>query len=279
MKLVYIDESGTFCDQLTEEELLINRRKSSHFILSALIVDLDNWEKLLVRFKNLRADMRRNYGIKKSHELHAHELISGSGIWRHLQYIHLTSKLRKSALKYCLANYAQWPEIDIMSVAVQKLTSYDSITPETARTLAYENLFNRLDKTLKNEKYIVINDGQEDAEIIKILRRMRAFHIVTTSYSGRLDARVKSLIEDPLFKLSRYSFFLQAIDHVAYATLHLFDDRLHPGIARDLVLAEVYEKKGIAAVHRNSALVLPGIVVVPALSSKELRKIKQRALA
>lgn len=274
MKLIYIDESGSFNDGLVAAELATNRRKSSHYILAAAIVDTENWQLVFERLKNLRADLRRNFKISKSDQIHAYELIGNSGVWRHIKYKHLNSSKRRKILRYLLENYKQWPEISIVSVAVEKLSRFPkSINPSTAREVAYQNLFNRIERTLGDEPYVVIVDGQEDFAIIKTLRKMKVFNMI-----GRSNVPIKSSIEDPLFKLSKASYFLQMIDHVAYATLHLFDDRLNIDVAKDAYNSKFYHQRGIKAVHSPSSEILPGVVIVPSLSSEELDNVIKKSL-
>lgn len=285
MKIVYIDESGTFNDSLTAAEATTNRRKSLYFVLSALVVDLDDWEKVFGRFKNLRADVRRGFNIKKSEQIHAYELIGGSGVWKHIKYRHLHSTKRQRLLKYMLMNYTAWPEISVITVIVNKLTSYPTIQPHTARIRAYENLFNRIDKTFvenrltgENHQYLVINDGQEDNDVIKLMRKMRAYNTVTMTSGERLDIVIKGLVEDPLFKSSKNSYFLQCIDHIAYSTLHLFDERLNPSIGKDILSSGVYDKRGIKAVHRETASALPGVIIVPKIAQTDVVDLRRKSL-
>jgi hypothetical protein len=274
MKLVYIDESGTFNDSLTTAELATNRRKSSHFVLSAAIVDIENWKLVFDRLKNLRGDLRRNFGISKSDQIHAHELVGNSGVWRHEKYKHLTSSKRRKVLRYLLENYKQWPEISVISTSVEKLSRFPkSINPETAREVAYQNLFNRIEKNLGDELYVVIVDGQEDFAVIKTHRKMKVFNMI-----GKTNIPLRSSIEDPLFKLSKASYFLQMIDHIAYATLHVFDARLNQHIARDLVDSRFYEYRGIKAAHSPTADLLPGVVIVPSITKSELAGILKKSL-
>lgn len=285
MKLIYIDESGTFNDGLTLVEAKTNKRKSLYFVLSALIVDLDDWEKVFGRFKKLRSDVRHNYNIKKSEQLHAYELAGGTGVWKHRRYKHLTSPKRQRLLKYLLTNYATWPELSVITVVVSKLTLYPSIQPNTARQVAYENLFNRIDKTFagsaeegNGQQYIVVNDGQEDAEIIKHLRKMRAYNSVRMSNGDTVDTRIKGLVEDPFFKTSKHSYFLQCIDHIAYSTLHLFDDRLNPSIGKDLLLSGLYDGLGIKAVHYPTADILSGVVIAPKMTRTDIDALRRKSL-
>ena len=279
MKIIYVDESGTFSDGFTEAIARTNKRLSSYFILSAVIVDIDDWEKVLGRFKSLRADLRHNYLVKKSEHIHAYEVIGGGGVWRHIKYAHLNSTKRQSMFEYLLKSYAAWSELKVVTVVVKKLTPYSSINPDTAREKAYENLFNRIDKTLDHENYIVINDGQEDDKIIRLLRKLRAYNKLSTSYAGTLDVRIKSLVEDPLFKYSKNSYFLQYVVHVAYATLHIFDDRLSPLVGKALMQSGLYQKAGIAAVHRNTQDLMPGVVIVPKMNKSDIETIQKRVLA
>jgi len=279
MKLIYIDESGTFSDGLTEQIAITNKRLSTHFVLTAVLIDIEDWEKILGRFKSLRSDLRHNYKVNKSEHIHAFELLGGGGVWRHIKYAHLNSAKRLSMFAYILSSYSNWPEPKVISVVVSKLTNYKSINPDTAREKAYENLVNRIDKTLDGEKYMIINDGQEDDKIIRQLRKLRAYNKLNTSYAGTVDIEIRSLIEDPLFKYSKNSYFLQYVDHIAYATLHAFDERLSTDSAKALLNSGLYQKSGIPAAHASTKGLMPGVVIVPKMDVKDIKEKIKRALA
>jgi len=66
MYLLYVDESGDPGNV---------QGSSKHYILSALIVNSNDWSKCLIKLKSFRSSLKQNYNLSVKVELHASELI------------------------------------------------------------------------------------------------------------------------------------------------------------------------------------------------------------
>jgi hypothetical protein len=260
MKLIYIDESGSFNDpgyspgQTWKPN---TPRETSHFIVAALIVDLEEWKPAFNRLKAMRKSIKAQHGIPISEYLHAHELVAGKDKWKHISRSGFDRPKRLRLYKYLLREYSQFPEFQTIVVAVDKCTPYPSISPLTARELAYQNLLNRIEMTI-SEKYIIVHDGHEDLRIIRIARKLQAYNLI-----GKLNKPLKLITEDPLFKTAPNSYFLQAVDHIAYGSLHLHDKRYNPDVSKVVTDSELFQRIGVAAAHHSTKGSLPGLVPVP----------------
>jgi len=55
--------------------------------------------------------------------------------------------------------------------------------------------------------------------MVRLARRMRVFNPIPSQFGGTLQRPLKWIVEDPLFKESTSSYFLQLVDHCAFALL------------------------------------------------------------
>ncbi len=223
MYLVYIDESGSHDDGsfvLGQKNWKPkDNRESKYFILTALVVHQQDWRQLFKKLKGIRENVKQTHNIPLHEYIHATELITGSGIWRHNSRRKFTRSKRVKLLKNLLHEHAQLRSLCYYgSVIADKTNGF--CNPLTCRELSYERLLNRLEKDL-NDDYVIIHDGQEDGAIVRLLRKKRVFNYV----QGR-KFTLDKLIEDPLFKRANNSYFLQAVDHISYVLLHFYDTHL-----------------------------------------------------
>ena len=167
-------------------------------------------------------------------------------------------------MKTILHEYGQWKAFKIILVAVDESpVKHLGINPETCRQLAYANLLSRVEKAIGGD-FLIIHDGIEDLAIIHIVRKLQIINIVKES-----NKSVKKIIEDPIFKRNSHSYFLQAADHLAYATLHYFDTRSNGDISQFLIKSEVLNSLGVAEACSATRVTLPGLVPVPTPSSRQ----------
>jgi len=260
MHLVYVDESGSFNDRsYTPGSVWVSGgvRQTSHFVLAALIIDSDNWRSNFQRFKKLRQNLKVVYDIPISECLHATELVAGKEKWAHISRNGFLREKRVTLLKTILHEYGQWKSFKVIAVVVDKSSASTSINPQTCREKAYENLLNRLNRTIEGD-FMLIHDGAEDLAVIRQFRKLQVVNIV----SGQ-NRPIKQLIEDPLFKIGRHSYFLQAVDQIAFSVLHYYDRRANSDISEFIVITKLLERLGVAAACSATSSSLPGIVPVP----------------
>jgi hypothetical protein len=261
MHLVYIDESGSHDDgsftsyNSNGSWCPTNKRESKYFILTGLVVHKNAWKECFKFLKNIRENVKVIYGIPLNEHIHATELIGGSGIWRHDSRGSFSRSKRKGLLKNLLHEYAQQKNYYYGSVIVDKTTKFSH--PKKCRELAYENLLNRLEKDLKDD-YMIIHDGHEDGAIIRLMRKKRVFNYI----QGK-KFTLEKLIEDPLFKRANNSYFLQAVDHISYTLLHLYDKNLPNEDIGNLYKQSELSKIGNGRMHYKTRDTFPGHIYVP----------------
>lgn len=262
MHLVYLDESGSFNDGSFYQGSTLwqptDSRQSTHFVLSAIIVDTDHWKDIFSSFKKLRQNIKRVYGIPLSECLHANELIAGKEKWQHITRKSFDRPKRVRLFKMMLHEYGQWRSFRTISAVVDKSAShFSSINPKTCRQLAYENLLSRVEKAT-GTKFLIIHDGVEDLGVIRIVRRMQVIHQI-----GGSNKPLKNIIEDPLFKRNTHSYFLQATDHLAYAILHCYDTRFNKDVSESFQNSQIQTRLGVAEACRATSDTSPGIIPIP----------------
>ncbi len=182
MHLIYIDDSG-------DEELCV---------FSALTIRVDKWNPCLRAIKKFRRDIQMSDGISVYTEFHAWKFVSGRG---KIADGIVPKGRRCEIFKQTLQMVAKLPETRLFSTAFPTKTSEH----------AYEVLLRGINQTLQkwDSHAILICDEGKDAIYTKLVRRMQ------TSKNGAIDR----IIEDPFFKQSDQSYFIQLSDFCAYALL------------------------------------------------------------
>ena len=195
MHLIYIDDSF----------------EKPHQIYSAIAVPAHLWRPFFQHVKAWRQELKRTDGILITKELHATEFAGGRGRLGP----RVVGKYRRS---------------QIFREAMLMLNSFEGIkifnVCHTARPeWALERLITRINKTMEawdSHAMLIIDEGKE-AEITRLLRKMGVFNPVPV-YIGpgvyqMRNLPVDRILEDPVFKPSDRSYFVQMADFVAYALL------------------------------------------------------------
>jgi hypothetical protein len=94
---------------------------------------------------------------------------------------------------------------------------------------AFDRIMNRINRTAKEEKQhvILICDQGQEAEFTRRMRKMRVHNLIPSKFEAwQGGQQVKNIpasqiLEDPFFKDSRSSYFIQAVDFCAYALLRM----------------------------------------------------------
>lgn len=238
--LVYVDESYD----------------DSRFSLSGLVVrDLD-WRPSFDMLKSYRADLRRDHGVFLRKEIHARELVAGRGRISAAPIPKFErSRIFLSALKLAATLPNAWvvnvclPVGGLADVALID-KAWDRLLNRIERTmLANEEreipLRRKLSDAVKgslgetaaetgqtmerllpyHSASIIVADEGHDRQITRALRRKHAFNPVPSARGDWGDGQpVKNIvlshvIEDPVFRRSADSYFLQIVDCIVFALL------------------------------------------------------------
>ena len=222
---------------------------SQLFCLSAISIRHAEWNACFDLVRDHREGLKRDFGIYLRKEIHANELVSGHGRYS----VSVLGKYRRSQVFLGLLDLiTRLPSVFVVNVAIPvrgysdpELTAWDRLTNRMERTLRgfqekelriREDLVEGLSgidgaeevairlRAFKSCGLIVADEGRQ-LEVTKILRKMRVYNPVPSAFgswaSGEPTRNITTqhLIEDPVFKPSHRSYFIQLADCAAFALL------------------------------------------------------------
>jgi hypothetical protein len=239
MRLIYIDDSGD----------------ETAAVYSALCIRDTQWRECFRMLKSHRQDLRRRFGIYVRKELHATELVAGRG---QLADRVVTKHQRSVVFQETIHLIANMPGIRILNACDGRKT----------KALLFERLVNRINRTLQawDERGILLVDEGSENEYTRLLRRMAVYNPIpsnqgvwTETGTPSKNIPVEWIVEDPVFKDSRSSFFLQCADMVAFSLLrneHPLPSRSKYGLDKCFdVLDSVLVKQAFAKDPRKKGIV------------------------
>ncbi len=189
------------------------------FVVSALRLPLAEWRECFDRAKQFRQDLKKQYGIYVRKELHARDFVSGRGDYSSKM---LSKGLRCRIFGEILTSITALPEVEIINVCVAVPGC-----PVDPYLRAVERLLNRIQANLEDNQTcgLVIFDEGKEGMIRKVARQRVVFNWIPSKYGGwqtgqpRKNIAISRVLEDPIFKRSESSYFLQLVDAVAFAIL------------------------------------------------------------
>lgn len=208
MDIIYLDESI----------------EDTHFVYSALAIPEDSWLAIFGLTKDWRRELRERYGIRIARELHARELVSGKGkLGNKIVTKYHRTIIFKQGLQL-LANRGIDLDLYVTNVSLTR-------SPEESKrdfyTRALNRVINRIQRTLKEQRRygILIFDEGKEITVRRMIRRMRAWNPIPSRFgawengSAYKNIRADRILEDPIFRRSCDSYFIQLVDFIAYALL------------------------------------------------------------
>lgn len=225
------------------------------FCLSGLSIRHTDWKECFDAVRSHRKALKIKYGIPLSKELHARDLVRGRGQIS----IKTVGKWERSRIFLGLLHLiTELPTVKLFNICLPKkgladvqMKAWDRITNRIERTMRrfdeHEqrersricDAFDEADvqvpakivdglKTRLNlfraRAFIIADEGREH-EITKALRRMHVHNFIPSQFgrweSGLVAKNITTdrIIEDPVFKSSGRSYFLQLVDCIAFALL------------------------------------------------------------
>ncbi len=199
MHLIYMDDS----------------RDDKLCVFSALAIPVDQWRAAFQQVKQWRRGLKRSHGIFVYKELHAWKFVSGRG--RPGERI-VTKGERAAIFREGIKTVATLPGARL----------FNAVLPNKQETRAFERLLNRINRTLQSwgsHSILFIDQGKE-AVYTRLVRKMGVFNPIPSQRGEWLDTGltyknipIDRIVEDPVFKNSAQSYFIQLVDFVAYALL------------------------------------------------------------
>ena len=178
---------------------------------AAIAIPASVWKATFARVQAWRRGLKQQHGILVTKEFHATEFVAGRGrLGPEIVTKYERSRIFRSA--FALLN-----DLD----GVRVFSSCRSSQP----TWAFERLITRIQKTMKTwDSYaVLICDEGKNLEFHRLMRRM-SVHNPVPVYVGPdqlqgSEPPTDRILEDPIFKTSDTSYFIQLADFVAYGLL------------------------------------------------------------
>lgn len=213
MYLMYVDESG---------DPGMKNSPSRYFILTGLVVHELNQQACFEQLIDFRRRMRDAFGLKLRQEIHAYDFVS-----RHPGELSTIKKNdRLSIIRFLARELSSMRDLNIINVVVDKSVRPESYDPfEHAWTV----LIQRFENTISyrnfsgarnaDDRGLIVADKGEDLKLTKLLRKMRRYNPIPNRSavgSGYRNLVISKIIEDPIFRDSRDSYFIQVCDLAAF---------------------------------------------------------------
>jgi hypothetical protein len=197
MWFAYIDES---------------KDSNSLFVYSALIVDSDQWSDAFKALKSARTRLRQRRGVYMKQELHAWKFAAGKG---KIANRPILKPERAEIFRRVLTYLVETKLFRVIS------------SVNTNEFYAFDRLINRINRTAEEEghKVILVCDQGQEAEFTRRMRKMRVHNPIPSKLGfwvgggKQKNIPTSQILEDPFFKDSKDSYFIQAVDFCAYALL------------------------------------------------------------
>jgi Protein of unknown function (DUF3800) len=211
MYLMYVDESG---------DTGILNSPTKHFALSSLVVHELRWEAALQQLLEFRRRMREKFGLLISEEIHASGMINHPG-----PLVRINRNDRLTILRAFLDEITRLPDVNVINVVSDKRSTY---TSDHVFDRTWRALIQRFEDTLSHRNFpgpanpddrgLIICD-ETDQRLNRLLRRMRRYNPIPHRSSfgpGYRDLHLQYIIEDPVHRDSKSTYFLQAVDTTAF---------------------------------------------------------------
>lgn len=209
MYLMFVDESG---------DPGMAGSPTRYFALSGLVVHELRWLEALDHLVGFRRRMRNTFGLKLREEIHAAHFITKPG-----DLARIRKSDRLTILRHLADELARFEGFSIINVLVDKQCH----TPDQdIFELAWRTLIQRFENTTghrnfngpsnADERGMVFPDGQPSGQLNKLVRRMRRYNPIPSRISGYRDMPLKRVLEDPVYRDSANSLFIQAADLCAF---------------------------------------------------------------
>lgn len=207
MYLMYVDESG---------DSGLSGSQSEYFILSGLVIHELRWRDCLDALIRFRKQLRDKYGLKLREEIHTCNFLTSFGKHKRISF-----EDRIKIIKYYVEVLSNITDVTLINVVINKTCkcgTYDVFT------VAWNRLIQRFENTISNrnfagpqnpdDKGIIIPD-MTDGRLSKLIRKMRIYNPIPTGKS-MMNKPLVYTIEDPWYRKSDESYFVQCVDLVAY---------------------------------------------------------------
>lgn len=216
MYLAYFDESGDDGFPNTS---------SNFFILSSLYMEHQQWKSNYQLLYTLRKDLKERYDLPIKQEFHSKQFLLDKNPYHGIYDPRLRRSMFFEYLKGITGLQGAVINVVINKDKISK-SGYDIM--DNAFTYSIQRIENDILKKSSKNNFMIICDKGRLGKMRRTARRVQKYNYIPSKYypGNSYRKEIKTLIEDPLEKDSKNSYFIQVCDAVAYiinlyATVHL----------------------------------------------------------
>ena len=201
MHIVYVDESSDPVAHATT--------------ISALMLPAESWTDSFSRLRQFRRSLKQSDGVFVQKELHAWKLVSGRGAIAD----RIVTKSRRCEI---LKDHVR------LATDLPGARLFNAVFPASDISRAIERLLNRINTCAggQHRNFLLVCDQGKEATYTRLARRMRVYNPIPSQYGSwrdsgmpRKNIPLRWMVEDPFFKDSAQSYFIQLVDMCCFALL------------------------------------------------------------
>lgn len=218
MYLMYVDESG---------DPGMNGSPTRYFVLSGVVLHELRWNESLDRLIDFRRRMQRAFGLRLREEIHAAAFINRPG-----PLVRIPRNERLTIIRAFANELASMQDINIINVVVDKqgkpenydvfIMAWKVLVQRFANTMSYRNFPGPINA---DERGMIFPDHTDVKELTQLMRQLRRFNPIPQQPQfgiGYRNLTMTTIIEDPSFRDSSHSYFIQAADLAAFLLYQKF---------------------------------------------------------
>ena len=237
VRYFYVDESYT----------------QEKFCLSGISIRHADWHNCFEVVRQHRKSLKASHGIYIRKEIHARELVTGRGrisdrviskgerVMIFCGLLQLVAKLPNVRIFNVCLDSARRRDVELdawerLLNRIERTTRRIEEEEQTTRNELICDVEDMIQSSLPDEvegrlipytpRSMIFSDEGRERELTAVFRKMHVFNPIPSAYGGWGVSRDKSkniplrrIIEDPVFKKSHQSFFIQLADCVSFALL------------------------------------------------------------
>ncbi|MHC9540403.1 MAG: DUF3800 domain-containing protein [Vulcanimicrobiota bacterium] len=205
MYIAYYDETGDFGFP----------GSSPLFVLSALYVHYLHWKDVFTRMQAFRKQVKIDFGLPVNVEMHTKAFLINKKPYRDYN---ISEEARILLIDLFCDLVAQLPVKNI-NVIINKKKVRDSnyVIFERSFTYSIQRIENDLCRIDPMKRFLIITDEGNIGQMRAIARKIQRFNYIPSRFNpSTYRQEIKLLIEDPLSKDSKESYFIQMADMISY---------------------------------------------------------------
>jgi hypothetical protein len=207
MYFCYVDESG---DPGSYDSEKPEKTGTKYFILSGIIVSAARWRISLDTLKSFRKKIAREGYLPYDIEFHCAEMIDPHKI---KEFTNISVKDRWALIEAFAEIIGNQAGFSLLTIVLDKTQT--KLRQDEYLTTSITKIYQAFDEFLKDKKEqgLILFDKANEKNITTHVRKL-----LGTGASGETvpEVRIGWVVEDPIFRVSSDSFFVQSADLVAY---------------------------------------------------------------